>query len=181
MGTLYRYISVMYVATDTFIYFITRFFVLFCFLLFYVVFCDIIQFVIMYTIDAKEHKMDLNSIPEHDGKMRIIQEIVPGKQITLAHIIANPEPVIYNKLGLNPDIDYSKSAIGILTMSPAETAVIAGDLAMKTSGVDIGFIDRFSGTVIITGSLSEVESSLTAVVDYCSSKLDFTICHVTRT
>ena len=37
-------------------------------------------------------------------KMRIIQEIVPGKQITLAHIIANPDPVLYQKLGLDPAI-----------------------------------------------------------------------------
>jgi ethanolamine utilization microcompartment shell protein EutS len=28
-------------------------------------------------------------------KMRIIQEIVPGKQITLAHIIANPDEILY--------------------------------------------------------------------------------------
>ncbi len=125
--------------------------------------------------------MDLNNLTSQDGKMRIIQEIVPGKQITLAHIIASPEPVIYQKLGLNPDVDYSKLAIGILTMSPAETAVIAGDLAIKTSGVEVGFIDRFSGTVIVTGSLSEVEASLTAVTDYCRDKLSFTVCPVTRT
>ena len=35
-------------------------------------------------------------------KMRIIQELVPGKQITLAHIIANPDPTLYEKLGLDP-------------------------------------------------------------------------------
>ena len=27
-----------------------------------------------------------------NGKQRVIQEFVPGKQITLAHIIANPNP-----------------------------------------------------------------------------------------
>ena len=46
----------------------------------------------------------------HD-KMRIVQELVPGKQITIAHIIANPEKVLYKKLGLDPNIDYAKSAI----------------------------------------------------------------------
>ena len=35
-------------------------------------------------------------------KQRIIQELVPGKQITLAHIIASPDPVLYAKLGLAP-------------------------------------------------------------------------------
>ena len=30
--------------------------------------------------------------------MRIIQESVPGKQITMAHIISSPDPVIYKSL-----------------------------------------------------------------------------------
>ena len=47
-------------------------------------------------------------------KQRIVQELVPGKQISLAHIIANPDRVMYEKLGLDPSIDYAKSAIGIL-------------------------------------------------------------------
>ena len=63
-----------------------------------------------------------------DQKMRIIQESVPGKQITLAHLIANPDRIIYKKLGLNPHVDYHKSSIGIITMTPSETAIIAGDL-----------------------------------------------------
>ena len=46
-----------------------------------------------------------------ENKQRIIQEIVPGKQITLAHIIANPNKIMYRKLGLNPQ----------------QTAVLAGD------------------------------------------------------
>ena len=116
-----------------------------------------------------------------EDKMRIIQEIVPGKQITLAHIIAGPDEIIYKKLGLNPAIDYSRAAIGIITMSPSETAIIAGDIAMKTSGVDVGFIDRFSGTLIITGSVSEVDTSIKAVLDYCSETLGFTVCEITRT
>ena len=38
-------------------------------------------------------------------KLRIVQELVPGKQITLAHVIANPDPIMYRKLGLNPAVD----------------------------------------------------------------------------
>lgn len=37
---------------------------------------------------------------EGETKQRIIQEYVPGKQVTLAHIIANPDEDIYKKLGL---------------------------------------------------------------------------------
>lgn len=94
--------------------------------------------------------MELKDILSTDDKLRIIQELVPGKQITLAHVIASPDPILYTKLGLNPEIDFGRSAIGILTMSPAETAIIAADLATKTSNVDLSFVDRFSGTLIIT-------------------------------
>ena len=31
-------------------------------------------------------------------KQRIVQELVPGKQISLAHIIANPDKILYTKL-----------------------------------------------------------------------------------
>ena len=74
-----------------------------------------------------------------ENKQRIIQELVPGKQITLAHIIANPDPIMYGKLGLDPKVEYSKSAIGVLTVSPAETAIIVADIAMKSSGVKVVF------------------------------------------
>ena len=114
-------------------------------------------------------------------KMRIVQELVPGKQITIAHIIANPDKILYKKLGLDPAIDYAKTAIGIVTMSPSETAIIAGDIAIKSSGVELGFVDRFSGTLIVTGTVSEVESSLKALVDYTKEKLGFTVCEITRT
>lgn len=114
-------------------------------------------------------------------KMRIIQEIVPGKQITLAHIIANPDDILYKKLGLDPSVDYSKSAIGIVTMSPAETAIIAGDIALKSSGAELGFVDRFSGTLIITGTISDVASSLTSLTEYCRDTLGFTVCPITKT
>ncbi len=117
-----------------------------------------------------------------DYKQRIIQELVPGKQISIAHVIANPDKILYRKLGLDPTRDYSeRSAIGIVTMSPAEYAIIAADIALKTSGADLGFVDRFSGTLIVTGSVSEVEESLRAVVDYAEQKLGFTVCAVSKT
>ncbi len=125
--------------------------------------------------------MNIQEMLTNENKMRIIQEIVPGKQITIAHVIANPDNILYQKLGLNPALDYSKAAIGIVTMTPSETAIIAGDIAIKTSGVEIGFVDRFSGTLIVTGTVSEVETSLKAIVEYTEEKLDFTVCKITRT
>ena len=112
---------------------------------------------------------------------RIIQEFGPGKQITLCHIIANPGEVLYTKLGLDPQVDYARSAIGVLTIIPYEGAVIAADISMKSSGADIGFVDRFTGTLIITGSVSSVESAFTAVREYFTTKLHYTCCEVTKT
>lgn len=114
-------------------------------------------------------------------KLRIVQELVPGKQITIAHIIANPDDILYKKLGLDPAVDYSRTAIGIVTMSPAETAIIAGDIATKSSGAELGFVDRFSGTLIVTGTVSDVSASLNALVDYCRDVLGFTVCPITKT
>jgi ethanolamine utilization protein EutS len=115
------------------------------------------------------------------NKQRIVQELVPGKQITLAHLIANPDPLLYEKLGLNPGMDCSRAAIGILTVSPAETAIIMADVAMKAASVDLGFVDRFSGSLIITGTVSEVEASEQAILDYVRDVLKYTVCGITRT
>ena len=124
--------------------------------------------------------INFSNMEIHD-KMRIIQELVPGKQITLAHIIANPDRILYKKLGLDPAVDYSKAAIGIVTMSPSETAIIAADIATKASGIEIGFVDRFSGTLIVTGTVSEVEAALKALCDYVKEVLGFSVCPITRT
>ena len=74
---------------------------------------------------------------ELKDKMTIVQEFVPGKQITLCHIIANPGETLYTKLGLDPQTDYSRSAIGVLTIIPYEGAVIAADISMKSSGAPL--------------------------------------------
>ena len=68
---------------------------------------------------------------------RIIQEYGPGCQLTLAHIIASPDPILYKKLGLDPRIDYEKAAIGVTTVTPSETAIIMADVALKASGITV--------------------------------------------
>ncbi len=122
----------------------------------------------------------MSDIPMTD-KMRIIQELVPGKQITLAHIIANPDPILYEKLGLDPKQNRFRSAIGVLTVSPCESAVIAADLAMKASGGMVEFVDRFTGTLIVTGTVSEVESAIGTVCNYFEGTLGYAVCPLTRT
>ena len=131
--------------------------------------------------DIKDLQQMLPTDPQDaEGKMRIIQELVPGKQITLAHVIGGPRPIVYKKLGLNPDVDYGKSASGVLNMSPPESAVIASDISIKTGDVYLGFVDRFSGTLIITGLLSEVNSAVNEIVRYFRDDLGYSCCEITR-
>lgn len=125
--------------------------------------------------------MDYTDGLSTNGKTRIVQELVPGKQVTIAHLIANPDEMIYKKLGLDPNMDYSKSAIGILTVSPAETAIIAADLATKAAGIDLSFVDRFSGTLVITGTFSETEAAMRNVLTYLGENMGFAVCDLTRT
>ncbi len=114
-----------------------------------------------------------------EQKTRIIQEFVPGKQVTLAHIIANPVPDLYKKLGIVGDYT---GAIGIMTITPSEAAIIAGDVASKAGDVSLAFVDRFSGSVVINGDVESVEASLRAVMETLGNGgLNFTPAPITRT
>ena len=117
---------------------------------------------------------------ENGEQIRIIQETVAGKEITFAHVMGGPDPIIYQKLGLNPQLDYSSSAIGIMNLTPPESAVIASDIAVKSGNVYLGFADRFTGTMIITGELSDVVSAMTEIVDYFRDTLEYVVCKITK-
>ena len=114
---------------------------------------------------------------EFAGKERIIQEFVPGKQVTLAHVIANPDKNLYGKLGL---ID-ATGAIGIMTITPSEGAMIAADVATKSADVKIGFVDRFNGSLVITGDVSAVEVALHDVMSVLCDMMGFAKAVVTKT
>ena len=90
---------------------------------------------------------------------RSIQEYVPGKQVTLAHVIAHPKNDVYVKLGLDDEND---DAIGIL-------------VGTKAAPVEIGFLDRFSGSLVITGRVSDVNSSIREIINFLKNTLGFDI------
>lgn len=110
------------------------------------------------------------------GISRVIEESVPGKQVTIAHVIASPVQEVYECLGID-----ELGAIGILTLSPFETSIIAADIAAKAADVEIGFLDRFTGSVIIAGDVQSVETALEAVCRTLEQVLGFTTTPVTRT
>ena len=117
---------------------------------------------------------------DNNDQIRIVQETVAGKEITFAHIMGGPAPVIYQKLGLNPQIDYGNSAIGIMNMTPPESAVIASDIAVKSGDVYLGFADRFTGTLLITGELADVTSAITEVVNFFRDDMGYVVCKITK-
>lgn len=110
-----------------------------------------------------------------EDKQRIIQEMVPGKQITLAHIIASPDGEVYESLGLE-----ARGAIGILTITPSEAAIIAADVARKSADVHIGFLDRFTGSLILYGDVSSIETAVTKISDLLTKLLGFDSTVITR-
>lgn len=113
-----------------------------------------------------------------EEKQRIIQEFVPGKQVTLAHIIANPVEDLSRKLGISAE---NWGAAGILTITPSEAAIIAADVATKAATVNIAFVDRFCGSVVVTGDVESVEAALIAVLHTLEHLLAFSSTQITRT
>lgn len=111
-----------------------------------------------------------------DGS-RVVQETVPGKQVTLAHIVARPDEEVHQRLELPPQ----RGAIGILRLTPSMTAIIAADLAAKEADVEVPIMDRFSGSVVVSGDVAAVESALRQVQSVLCGRLGFAPARLTRT
>lgn len=111
----------------------------------------------------------------NEEKQRFIQEFVPGKQVTLSHLIANPDPDMFEKLGIQ-----QAGALGILTLTPSETVIIVGDLATKAADVQIGFLDRFTGSLVIVGTVSAVQMAMEEINRFLSETLRYTPSEITK-
>lgn len=112
-----------------------------------------------------------------EEKQRIIQEYVPGKQVTLAHLIANPDPSLYKKLGV---IGECGGALGIMTITPSEAAIIGADAATKAANVNVIFVDRFNGSLVVCGDVASVEAALRDVLAVLENVLGFSPTTITR-
>ena len=66
------------------------------------------------------------------------------------------------------------TATGFIQVSPEIMA------AVKSGNVYLGFADRFTGTLIITGEISDVMSAMTEVVDYFRDTLGYVVCKITK-
>lgn len=118
-------------------------------------------------------------------KLRMTRMRVPGKEVCMAHIINHPtEERIYQNLALHIGVhegeNHMGEAIGMVRFTPWEAVVVAADIAMKAADVQIGFMDRFCGSLIVLGRLTEVQTAVEEVVDFFGNELDFRTCKVTR-
>ena len=115
-------------------------------------------------------------------KLRMTRVRVPGKEVCLAHVINPSEACIYQNLGLHIGVhegeDHTGEAIGMLRFTPWEAVVVAADVAVKSAHVEIGFMDRFCGSLIITGGLSQVRTAVEEVVRFFDETLGFRTCEI---
>ena len=120
---------------------------------------------------------------KNGGKARVREMAVPNRAIILAHIIGTSTDPVYTNLAINigfhDEDDPTGRAIGVLRMNPWETVVIGADVATKAASIDIGFMDRFSGALIITGEREDVVTAVTAVVDFFRDEMHYDCCPVT--
>lgn len=108
---------------------------------------------------------------------RVIQEHVPGKEVTLIHLIANLDQSLANKI----DVQQGARSLGLITVSPNEAAIVIADLAVKSGDVVVEQLDQGNGSVVFSGDLSSVESALQKVEYVLSNVMQFAVCPITRT
>ena len=105
---------------------------------------------------------------------RVVMEEVQGKEIALCHIISNlPLP-------LREMLDIDGQSIGIFSVTPSEAAYIAADHITHAAPVKLVFVDRYLGSVLVTGSASALEAGMRAAIALLCDKLGFPPTAVTR-
>lgn len=115
-------------------------------------------------------------------QLRMTRVRVPGKEVCLAHIIHPSDTCIYQNLALHIGVhegeDHTGETLGFIRFTPWEAVVVAADIAIKSADVQLCFMDRFCGTLIISGRMSDVEVAIRSVVQYFDEELDFPVCKI---
>lgn len=114
--------------------------------------------------------------------LRVTRLRIPGKEVCFANIINPTEECIYDNMALTIGVHegevHTGDAVGLMKFTPWEAVVAASDIAMKAADVEIGFMDRFCGALIITGRLSDVDTAVREVVRVFDEELGFATCKV---
>lgn len=118
------------------------------------------------------------------GVYRVTQVYVPGTEVMMAHMIGRSEFSTIQSLGLDIGCHlgeiHTGEAVGIMRFTPYEAVVIGADTAAKAANIEIGFMDRFCGSLLITGNRTDVKTALEQVIDFFDRVLHFTVCPVTE-
>ncbi|MBR3866916.1 MAG: BMC domain-containing protein [Butyricicoccus sp.] len=116
--------------------------------------------------------------------LRLVRLNVKGKEVTLAQLIGVSDRRIYENMGLHIGVhageDHTGESIGLLHITPEEATIAAADIALKNANVQIGFLDRFRGSVILLGGRADVRSALESIIDFFRNELNFTVCDITE-
>lgn len=117
-------------------------------------------------------------------KLRMTRVRVPGKEVCLAHVISPSQECIYRNLALHIGVhegeDHTGESVGLIRFTPWEAVVVAADVAVKSANVEIGFMDRFCGSLVLTGGLTDVQTAVEEVVRFFDQVLGFRTCKVFR-
>ena len=115
-------------------------------------------------------------------KLRMTRVRVPGKEVCMAHIINPTDTCIYQNLALHIGVhegeDHTGETLGLIRFTPWESVVVAADIASKSADIQVCFMDRFCGALIISGKLSDVQSAVESVVQFFGEELGFAICKI---
>lgn len=115
-------------------------------------------------------------------RLRMTRVRVPGKEVCMAHIINPTDPRIYQNLALHIGVhegeDHTGETLGLIRFTPWEAVVVAADVAMKSANVQVCFMDRFCGSLIVSGKMTDVQSAVESVVDFFDKDLNFAVCNV---
>ena len=115
-------------------------------------------------------------------RLRMTRVRVPGKEVCLAHVITPSDTRIYENLALHVGVhegeDHTGESLGLIRFTPWESVVVAADIAAKSANVQICFMDRFCGSLIVSGNLSDVQTAVEEVVKFFGTELGFHTCNI---
>ena len=115
-------------------------------------------------------------------KLRMTRVRVPGKEVCMAHIINPTDTCIYQNLALHIGVhegeDHTGETLGLIRFTPWESVVVAADIASKSADIQVCFMDRFCGALIISGKLADVQAAVESVVQFFGEELGFAVCNI---
>ncbi len=115
------------------------------------------------------------------GQIRTVNVGTVAKEIPFANLVGSPDDAVFSSLALDIGFhegEMPEGSLGIMNMTPPESVIIAADLAVKSGSVDVGFMDRFKGALIITGKRSDVEHAMRENLEFFSKSLHYKVCEL---